>query len=569
MTEITKREKVQRRIGALELERASWMSHWQDINGKLLPRTGAFFANQANRGERRNNSILDNTATRALYTLGAGMQSGLTSPARPWLKLETADPDLMEVKAVSSWLDKVTQRMLTVFARSNTYRSLHLMYEELGGYGTAGSVVLPDFKDVIRFYPMTVGEYCISTDDRGETDTLARKFQMSVGQIVGRFVYGGQRYGTPDWSKTSPTIKNLWDQHQVDSWITVNQLVQPRKDRDTRKLDARNMPFESIILEHGGNDDRLLSESGYKRFPALTPRWVLSGQDIYGSSCPGMVALGDILQLQHQQLRKGQGIDYQTKPPLQVPIALKNTDSDFLPGGVTYVDQTGQHNAVRTAFDVQLNMEHLLADINDVRQRINGAFYSDLFLFLSNIQGLKGQMTAREVAEIHEEKLLMLGPVVENTENELLDPLADITFDACMEAGILPPPPPELEGQEFTFNFVGILSQAQRSVSMSGVDRIVGATASMAAAKGDPSVWDKIDTDQIIDKAAGYLGVDPEIIRGDDEVQAIRQQRAQAQAAQEKMMAAQAAAATAKDLAGADMAGNNALTNVVQTFSGV
>ena len=569
MTDITKREKVQRRVGALEQERSSWMSHWQDINRNLLPRTGAFFANQANRGDRRNTSILDNTATRALYTLGAGMQSGLTSPARPWLKLETADPDLMEVKAVSSWLDKVTQRMLTVFARSNTYRSLHLMYEELGGYGTAGSVVLPDFKDVIRFYPMTIGEYMISTNDRGEVDTLARKFQMSVGQIVGRFVYRGQRNGTPDWSTVSTTVKNLWDQHQQDGWIDVRQLVQPRKDRDTRKLDARNMPFESIIIEAGGNEDRLLSESGYKRFPALTPRWVVSGQDIYGSSCPGMVALGDIMQLQHEQLRKGQGIDYQTKPPLQVPIALKNQDSDFLPGGVTYVDQTGPSNAVRSAFDVNLNMQHLLADINDVRQRINGAFYSDLFLFLSNIQGLKGQMTAREVAEIHEEKLLMLGPVVENTENELLDPLADITFDACMAAGILPPPPPEMEGQEFNFQFVGILSQAQRSVSMSGVDRIVGATASMAAAKGDPSVWDKLDTDQIIDKAAGYLGVDPEIIRGDDEVQAIREQRAQAQAAQAKAEMAQAAAATAKDLAGADMSGNNALTNVVQTFSGV
>ncbi|HSV48353.1 MAG TPA: portal protein [Ramlibacter sp.] len=565
--EITKREKAQRRIAALELERSSWMSHWQDINRKLLPRTGAFFSNEANKGNRRNDGILDNTATRALYTLGAGMQSGLTSPARPWLKLETADPELMETKAVSSWLDKVTQRMLTVFARSNTYRSLHLMYEELGGYGTAGSVVLPDFQDVIRFYPMTIGEYAISTNDRGEVDTLARKFQMTVGQIVGRFV--AKPDGAMDWANASHTVKNLWDQHNVDAWVTVHQLMQPRKDRDTRKLDARNMPFESLTIEAGGNDDKLLKESGYRRFPALTPRWVVSGQDIYGSSCPGMVALGDINQLQHEQLRKAQGIDYQTKPPLQVPITLKNTDSDFLPGGVTYVDQTGVQNAVRTAFDVNLNMEHLLADINDVRNRINGAFYSDLFLFLSNLEGMRGKMTAREVAEIHEEKLLMLGPVVENTENELLDPLADITFDACMEAGILPPPPPELEGQEFNFSFVGILSQAQRSVSMSGVDRIVGATASMAAAKGDPSVWDKIDTDQIIDKAAGYLGVDPEIIRGDDQVRAIREQRAQAQAAQEKAAMAQAAAATAKDLAGADMSGNNALTNVVQTFSGV
>jgi hypothetical protein len=249
-------------------------------------------------------------------------------------------------------------------------------------------------------------------------------------------------------------------------------------------------------------------------------------------------------------------------------MSLKNQDTDVLPGGMTFVDMVGQQNTIRTAFDVQLDMSHLLLDINDVRQRIDRAFFADLFLFLSNIQGLKGQMTAREVAEIHEEKLLMLGPVVENTENELLRPKADITFDAMIEAGILPPPPQELEGQELKTEFIGLLSQAQRAVSMSGVDRLIGATASIAAAKQDPSVWDMIDTDKAIEKAANYLGVDPEIVRGEDEVAQIRQARAQAMQAQAQAEQAAQAAATAKDLASADMSTNNALGQVVQSFSG-
>lgn len=166
----------------------------------------------------------------------------------------------------------------------------------------------------------------------------------------------------------------------------------------------------------------------------------------------------------------------------------------------------------------------------------------------------------------------MLGPVVENVENELLQPMVDITFDALIEAGVLPPPPPELQqgnGAELKTEFIGLLSQAQRSVSMSGVDRIIGATASIAAAKQDPSVWDKIDTDKVIDRAATYLGVDPEIIRGDDEVAAMRQQRADAMAAQQRAAQAQQAADTASKLAGADLSTNNALTQVVKGFSGV
>lgn len=563
----TTRQRATRRISALKNERSSWMSHWQDINRVLLPRTGSFFGNEANQGGR-NSEILDSSATFAIGTLAAGMQSGLTSPARPWLKMETADTDLMEIKAVSAWCDLVTQKMRTIFSRSNTYKSLHGMYGELGAYGTTSAVVLPDFKDVIRFYPTTVGEYCISTDDRGEVNTLAREFQMTVGQIVARFVARGRPDTSQwDWSVVSAHVKNAWDKHNVDAWVPVAHLVQPRQDRDSRKLDQRNMPFESLWLEAGGSEEKLLSESGYKRFPAIVTRWQTSGQDIYASNCPGMVALADILQLQHEQLRKAQGIDYKVKPPLQVPFELKNGDSDWLPGGVTYVAQTGPQNAVRTAFDVNIDLQHLLLDINDVRQRIDRAFFADLFLFLSNIQGLKGQMTAREVAEIHEEKLLMLGPVVENVEGEQLAPLVDITFDAMLEAGVLPPPPPELEGMEINPEFIGLLSQAQRAVSMGGVDRIIGAVASIAAAKQDPSVWDNIDTDKAVNKAAGYLAIDPEIIRGKDEVNAIREARAAAMRQQAEAEAIERASATAKNLAGADMSGNNALTNVVQGFS--
>ena len=91
--------------------------------------------------------------------------------------------------------------------------------------------------------------------------------------------------------------------------------------------DDKNMAYGSYYFEQGADDNKLLRESGFKSFPAVVPRWGLSGGDIYGNS-PGMEALGDIKQLQHEQLRKAQGIDYQTKPPLQVPAHLKNRDVD-------------------------------------------------------------------------------------------------------------------------------------------------------------------------------------------------------------------------------------------------
>jgi hypothetical protein len=110
------RQRVVRRIAALDLERSTWLHHWKEINRVLLPRTGRFFELQQPSGRSARNEILDNTATKALGTLAAGMQTGLTSPARPWFKLETADADLMNSKAVSSWLDLVTQKLLAILA---------------------------------------------------------------------------------------------------------------------------------------------------------------------------------------------------------------------------------------------------------------------------------------------------------------------------------------------------------------------------------------------------------------------------------------------------------------------
>ncbi|HNF92750.1 MAG TPA: portal protein, partial [Accumulibacter sp.] len=357
----------------LKSERSSWISHWKEISDYLLPRSGRFFGSDRNIGVRRHNSIYDSTGTRALRVLAAGMMSGMTSPARPWFRLSVNDPDLAKVSAVKLWLNDVTSLMHTIFQKSNTYRALHAMYEELGAFGTAASLVTADYHTVIRHYPLTVGEYCLATNWHGEVTTIYREFQKTVREMVGEFGY----------ERVSTSVRNLYDRGSLEEWITVIHAVEQRSDRDTRHAGNRQMPWKSVYFEIGSDADKPLRESGFRRFPALCPRWSTSGGDIYGNS-PGMEALGDIKQLQHEQLRKAQGIDKMTNPPLQVPSAMKNREVDMLPGGVSYVDMAGANSAIRTLFDVRIDLSHLLADIQDVRHRIDWCFYADLFLMLAN-----------------------------------------------------------------------------------------------------------------------------------------------------------------------------------------
>lgn len=516
---INKRQRILARKSALWSERSSWVTHWRDISDYQQPRAGRFFVTDRNRGDKRANNILDNAAVFGARTLAAGMMSGMTSPARPWFRLEIQDKDLMESGAVKAWLHDSAALLRAIFSSSNTYRSLHTLYEELGLFGTAATIVLPDFDSVLHHYPLTVGEYALGTNSKGEVDTLCREFQMTVAQLVDQF----------GLDNVSDTVKNLYHRKQLDSWVDVVHMIEPRRERDYRKLDGKNKRFASCYLEPGReNFDKFLSESGFDNFPALTPRWVVTGNDIYGTS-PGMECLGDVKQLQHQQLRKGQAIDYQVNPPITVPTKYREAAKARLPGGVFYVDSQGSNQVVRTAFDVNLNLQHLMADIQDVRDRIRSSYYADLFMMLAN--DTRSGITATEVAERHEEKLLMLGPVLERLQNELLSPMIDVAFDYANQAGILPPPPPELEGTELKVEFISVLAQAQRAVAAQGVDRLLGTVGNLAALK--PEVLDKIDFDQVVDDYGDMYGVNPKIVVPDDVVAQIRAQRAQAaQAAQ-------------------------------------
>ncbi|MFZ9511282.1 MAG: portal protein, partial [Burkholderiaceae bacterium] len=345
-TVLTQRQRKQLRKQALWNERSSWMTHWQDISRYQQPRAGRFLVTDRNLGTPRYNDIYDNTAIWASRTLAAGMMSGMTSPARPWFRLTLTDREMREVGAVKTWLHRTGILLREVFARSNTYRALHAGYEELGLFGTWSTVVLPDFDNVLHHYPMTVGEYALATDHRGVVNTVAREVQMTTGQMVSEF---GR-------DNVSQTVRNLYDRHNLDSWVTVVHLVEPNRGRDIRKRDNKNMAFSSCYFEPcNDNSDKFLSESGFKRFPALAPRWVVTGQDIYGSS-PGMEALGDVKQLQHQQLRKSQGIDYQTLPPLRVPAGYKDNATARLPGGIMYGDGSPD-GGIRSAFEVQQNLQ--------------------------------------------------------------------------------------------------------------------------------------------------------------------------------------------------------------------
>lgn len=546
------REKVQNRWDALKEERSSWMSHWKDISEVLLPRAGRFLPTENNRGGRAAfRKILDSTGTRALRTLSGGMMSGMTSPARPWFRLTTFNPELDESYEVKVWMSQVTSLMQMVFYKSNTYRALQMAYEELGAFGTSATLIYDDFDRVIHCHPLTIGEFAIATDSRGRVNTVYREFRMTVAMLVREF----------GLENVSRTVKDLYDRGQMDEWVEVINAIEPRTERDPRKTDAKNMPYLSVYFEKSGDKGKVLREAGFTEFPAMCARWSVTGGDIYGTS-PGMEALGDLCQLQQMQFRKSQAIDYKVHPPVLIPSEMKNMGTQFLPGGVIPYSNAQQAQQIRSAYMVDLDLNSLLVDIQDVRQRINEAFYRDIFMLMVN--STDKTMTATEVTERHEEKMLLMGPVLERLNAEMLDPLINIVFNKLVQADLLPPLPEDLQGQQLNVEFISILAQAQKAISTNSVDRMFSVLGNLAGMR--PDIVDNVDLDFWPQWYADALGVDPRFIVSGKKVAVIREQRAQAEQQAAAMEQLQGATQAAKNM-GISMQGQSP-EQIMQAFTG-
>ncbi len=546
MAEESRKQFYTKQMSSLSEERSSFDSHWRDLSDFILPRGSRFLMSERNKS-KRNSNIVDPTATMANRTLSSGMLSGITSPTRPWFTLGTPDPEMMEFGPVKFWLETVQNRMNDVMNKSNWYQSLPIVYGQLGTFGTTAMSLLEDGEDVIRTHPFPIGSYYLSNSDRLQVDTVYRKFSMTCRQIV-------QRFGMDN---VSTSVRSAWDSQQYEQWFEVVHVVEPNMNRDTGKMDSKNKKFSSVYFELGG-DDKLLSDKGFDDMPIMAPRWDINGEDVYGSSCPGMIALGSVKALQLEQKRKAQAIDKLVNPPMVGPTSLRNQRASLLPGEITYVDQVSGQTSFQPAYAINPRINELVADIQDTRSLIDSAYFVDLFMMLQNVN--TRSMPVEAVIEMKEEKLLMLGPVLERLNDEFLDPSIDRIFNIMARKNMLPPPPQELAGMPLRVEYISVMAQAQKAVGIGSIERFVGFVSGLALAK--PEAFDKLNIDQTIDDYGSMVGVPATLIASSDQVADVRAERAKQQQQQQAMAQSMAAVQGAKTLSETQTDQPSALTAV-------
>lgn len=537
---ISERQRVEDLLEQMRSERTSWVPVWQDLADFVQPMRGKWVVADVHRGNRRNQRIYDNTATIAARTLDSGMMSGITNPARPWFRITVPDPDLADRDDIKAWCHIAQQRMYTVLGRSNAYTTLQQAYGDLGTFGTAAVMIEKDAESIVRFEAFPIGSYFLGTDATHRVNLFAREFSLTVAQLVEQF---------PN-APYSLAVQGLIANKKWRESVQVAHLLCPNAYHDPSSARNTDMAFRSYYWEIGSGreqegphqSDGFLRISGYQRFPVLGLRWETAAGESYATNCPGMTALGDIRELQLLTKRYAQAVEKMVSPPMQAPAAMRNQRMSFGANDVTFVPVAGQ--PIQPAQTVNVNLDHLLNRINGTQERINTAYFADLFLMMANDERLQ-RATATEIGVRQEEKLLALGPMLERLNDDGLNPMIDLVFEAMSEAGLFPEPPEVMQGMDLKIEYVSIMAQAQRLVGVGGMERFANMTASLAAAM--PDVLDVVNVERWGQRYGDMLGLDPDIVNSPEEVAAIRESRAAAQAeAQQAEAAKNQAEAVAK-----------------------
>lgn len=516
-----------------------------------------------------NENIFDSTAVLALRTAMAGFLENATSPANPWVALGVRNPDLAKKINVKAYLDFVNYTLLDTYDQGNFYFETANRFLDMLCLPAGVTLMEPDPKYTIRFNTLSWGTFVMDVDENGDVNTIGREEEFEIRQLVPKFCKMGND-GKYDLSNLTTSTQNLWlngSRESLNRRIMVRHIIRPNPNFQPDRPGAKYKKFVSRYYEklENNNTDRVglyLRQSGFDWFPAIVDRWSKRSQEVYSNDCPGLVVLGDIKQLYKNTEDLNHGIDLELDPPLIGPAAMNNDIIQKGPGGFTEDNSTDPKMGLRPLFQITQDLKWVKERIDDIRAIINRGFYVDMFQALSTLrQRTNVQITTVEADALRSEKMVELGPVIQTIFRSLRHCI-DVTYTLLNEKGELPPPPPELAGQELPPEFISPFARAQKVSLLSLYDKLLSVVGAMVKV-GITDAPMELDARNILDKITKILNLDADTLKAPEVVAAIKQQAAQAQQAETQQKSIVAATQSAQTASQTPMDGDTLLTRLM------
>jgi hypothetical protein len=511
-------QRIMARHTAMCTVRDVWATFWQDIANYVMPRKSEILSKTESPGTQKQNQLFDTTAIRANQVLANGMLAWMTPGDSRWFSYEVPGA-LKDSDDSKQWFAMCSEIVQFELSRSNFYSEIHEGYLNEGAFGTNVLFAEEGRRTTLNFTNFDIGTYAIAEDDEGLADYCDRSFKMSAAQLASKF-------GAEALSERSRRAAE--DEKRKDEKLEVLHCIYRRGpgEYDATRNDGPNKPWASVYLEKG--ERHVLSVGGFQEQPFFCSRFLKWGDHPYGWS-PSWMALPEARQLNFLEKSQDALAERKAFPPVLLPIDFEGS-VDLRAAGVTYFDHSkGTPTEWATSGDYNVGRDRA----EWKRQAINSAFHVDMFQMFAQ---LEQRMTAREVAERTTEKLVQFSPTFARKMTELYNPLLQRVWGICIRAGLFPPPPEDLvqEGPEGLFLPEPQITYSSRiALAIKGLENVAfyrmmeGLTPVLSV---QPDVIDNFDLDEIARDTSRNDGLPARWMRPVKEVEALRQQRADAQA---------------------------------------
>ncbi|MDN7937471.1 portal protein [Burkholderia multivorans] len=526
--------------GRMKEKRQSYEAVWNDVIDFMMPRLDKFGQMprpDSEKGRERSQRMFDSTAPLALRNFVAAMDSMITPATQVWHRLKTSNDALNEVPSVKAYLQSVVRALFAVRYRwqGGFVTQMGATYQSIGLFGPGALMIEHDVGHGIVYRNVPMQRLWFAENNAGLIDKTHVLWRLTLRQAA-------QRFGRENLSPSMQTAL----ERDPEKTHTFYHVVEPRADRDPRKLDGRNMRFGSYWLDEGR--DRIIQNSGFRTFPFSIGRFYVGTDDVYGGS-PAYDAMPDIRMANDMAKTNIRGAQKMVDPPLLASEDGVLEGFDLRSGSLNWggLDERGNEmvKPLLTGKQAQIGIEFS----QDTRQTINQWFYVTLFQILVD----SGDMTATEVLQRAQEKGVLLAPTLGRTQAELLGPLIQREVDILAEAGQFPPMPQELidAGADVDVEYDSPLNKAMRAGEGAAILQWLQQLG--VVAQFDPNAAKLVNGHRIGKLLADFGGVPVEALNTDEELQASAAAEAQAAQMQQVLEAAPVAAGAIKDLSDAQV----------------
>ncbi len=487
--------------------RTNWETYWQELAKFVQPMKNNPYGFRT-KGDKRGDELLDATAIHSNELLASALHSMLTNPSVPWFSMTTGIEEIDRDDDARLWLSDAVRTMHNVLNNSNFQTEIHEVYLDQGSFGTGALSIEEDEKTFVRFQARSIFEIYVLENNKGEIDTVFRKFKMNFKQLVEAF---GEKW----------IPQNEYNEYNNDPFnkeYEVIHCVMPREGGYTYEVakTAKDYKFASCYCLK--DKCIMLQEGGYAEFPFAIPRWTKIAGEVWGRS-PAMKALPEIKMINKMMEVTIKAAQLQIAPPLAVPDDGYILPVKMQPFGITYY-RSGTQDEIKPLFQ-NLRLDLSLDMVNRVAEKIRQAFFIDQLQLRE-----ADRMTATEVNRHTEDQLRLLGPILGRQHNELLKPLIERVFAICLRRNLFKKVPAILAKREVNFIYSSQIAKVQRTQEVATITSMINSIAPIL--QSQPEALDYIDGDKTLQYAASAFMLPASLLRKKSEVESMRQAKQQA-----------------------------------------